>query len=61
MFESDRWDGGFKAVTSTVVEDSTGTTITACDGKRYCLSGISWGQDPSKSNAQLRVVRVGLM
>jgi hypothetical protein len=39
MLESDRWDGGFKAITSTVPEDSTGTTIVTCDGKLYCLSG----------------------
>lgn len=39
MLESDRWDGGFKAITSTVAEDSTGTLIATCDGKHYCLSG----------------------
>jgi hypothetical protein len=39
MYESDRWDGGFTAMTGTVAEDSTGTTIVTCDGRRYCLSG----------------------
>ena len=39
MYESDRWDGGFTAITGTVAEDSTGTTIVSCGGRRYCLSG----------------------
>ncbi len=39
MFESDNWDGGFKAITKVLSEDSTGTTIASCDGKLYCLSG----------------------
>lgn len=39
MLESDRWDGGFRPLTKTVSEDSTGTTIACLDGRRYCLSG----------------------
>lgn len=39
MLESDSWDCGFEPITDTVDEDSTGTTITFMDGRRYCLSG----------------------
>ena len=39
MLESDRWDGGFKALTGTVPEDSTGTTIARMNGDFACLAG----------------------
>lgn len=39
MYESDRWDGGFKAVTKPVKEDSTGTTIVPAGGSFLCLCG----------------------
>jgi len=39
MLESDRWDGGFKPITGTVAEDSTGTTIALAGGVWHCLAG----------------------
>lgn len=39
MYESDRWDGGFTALTDAVPENSTGTTIAWMNGTRYCLAG----------------------
>ena len=39
LLESDRWDGGFKPITGTAAEDSTGTTIARVDGKFVCLAG----------------------
>ena len=39
MLESDRWDGGFKALTGTVPEDSTGTTIARVGDDFACFSG----------------------
>ena len=39
MFESEHWDRGFAPLTGPVAEDSTGTTIAMCGGRRYCLAG----------------------
>ena len=39
MLESDRWDGGFKPLTGTVPEDSTGTTIARMNDDLVCLAG----------------------
>jgi len=39
LFESDRWDGGFRPLTGIVPEDSTGTTIALMNGQPKCLTG----------------------
>lgn len=41
MLESDTWDSGYSRLAGPVAENSTGTSIQAIGGVRYCFSGSS--------------------
>lgn len=41
VFESARWDGGFRRIAGPVAEDSTGTTLAMVGGVRHALFGSS--------------------